>query len=172
MIASFVGDFVSVVSGHIQTAVPFGLPGVDTKAALSGADFKAGIVKQIELKFGSNDHTVGNLRFLHIFYGTKAHIFGILVKGCVFSPAYGTYIAAHGKRGDLGKGIHIGSVRVGEKYHIAFFNGGIAVVGAIEPDSVCKGVCTEPFHRYGNVAPASVNIRHFKVDHADLFFPA
>ena len=163
-----VGYFVTVVAGIVQGAVPVGLSGVDPISALSGGNLIAGVIEKIKFKLGTDDHLIRDSGLFHVVYGAQTYIFGVLVEGGVLIFTDYTDIAAHGECGDVCKGVHIGGVRVGQKHHIAFFNGSVPVVGAVETDSIDEDVRIKPLHRYGDVTPASVNVGHFEVDHADL----
>ena len=135
-----------------------------------GGYLEPGAVKEVKFKFWSDDHAVCNAGFFHVFYGPKAYIFWILVEGLIFSLSDGADVAAHGQCGDLCKWIYVGCIRVRQKYHVAFFNGCVAVVRAVKTDSLGKCIFPEPLYRNGDVAPASVNVCHFKINHADLVF--
>ena len=170
MIAPLVRHLVAVVSRTVQTVVPVRLSGVDSVSALSGRHLKAGAVKQIELEFRPYDHTVRNAALLHVLYRPKAHVLWILIKGLVLPLADGAYVSAHGQGGNLRKGIHIGRIRIRQEHHVAFLNGRVSVVGTVEADAVGEGILPEPFHRNGDMPPASIDISHLKIDHADLLF--
>ena len=164
------GHFITIVPRSFQRAVPLCLSCVDPVSALFRRHFIARIVKQIKFKLRSDDHTVCNAAFFHILHSPQAYILGILVKRLIFPLPDGTHIAAHGQCGHLRKRIHISSIRIWQKYHIAFLNGSIAVIRTVKTNSIGKSILSETFHRNRNVPPAAVNVRHLEINHANLFF--
>ena len=167
-VVAAVGHLVAVVAGRVQSAVPVRLSGVDAVSALFGRNLIAGGVEQIKFKLGSDHHLVSDAGLFHVIHGAQAHIFRVLVKGGVFSLTDDTDIAAHGQCGHIRKGVYIGGIRVWQKDHVALLNRSVPVVGTVEADPVDEDILIEPLHRYGDVAPASVDVGHFEVDHADL----
>ena len=172
MVSALVRHFIAIVARRVQAVVPVRLSGVNAVAALSGRHLKAGAVKEVEFKFRPDDHSVRNSVIFHIMNRTQGHVFRVLVEGLIFALSYGAHIAAHGQGRDGGEGVHTGGIRVRKEHHVAFFNGGIAIVGAVEADAVGEGVLAETLHRNGDVPPAAVDVRHLEIDHADLLFLA
>ena len=170
MVPALVGHFVAVIARPVQAAVPVRLPGIYPIPALLRRHLITHLVKKIKFKFRPDNHPICNAAFFHIVNGPQAYVLGVLVKGPVFPFSYGADISAHGQCRHRSKGIHISGIRIRQKDHITFFNRRIAVIGAVKADSIGKSALPEPLHRNGNVTPASVNIRHLKVDHADFFF--
>ena len=162
------GHFVAIVAGRIQPAVPVRLSCVYLISALSFRHFVAGGVEQIKFKFGSDHHLVRNAGLFHVIHGAQADIFRVLVERSVLPFADDADVAAHGQCGYIRKRIHVGGVRIRQKDHVALFNGRVPVVGTVEADPVDEDVLIKPLHRYGDVTPASVDVGHFEVDHADL----
>ncbi len=167
MIASLIGNLIAVVARCAQVAVPLCLLRVDPVSASLWSDLKPGIVKEIKFKFRPDDHPVCNSLFLHVLQRPQAHVLGILVKGLVLPLPNGAHIAAHGQRWNFCEGIHISRFRIRQKYHITLLNRCIPVIGPVKPDSVDENILVKTLQRNGNVTPPPVNIRHFKIDHAD-----
>ncbi len=168
MVAPFVRHLIAVIACRLQTAVPRSLPGIDPVSALLRPHRIPRAVKQIKLKLRPDQHPVRNARPAHVCLRAQTDIFGILVKGLILPFSDHAHVSAHGQRGDLRKGIHIGRFRIRQKNHVAFLNRRIAVIGAVKPDSLDKSIFPEPFHRNRNMPPPSVDIRHFKINHPNL----
>ena len=166
-VVAAVSHLIAVVSGIVQPAVPVSLSGVNLVSALFLRYFVARGVKQIKFKFGTDHHLVRDACFFHVIHGPQSHILRVLVEGCIFPFADHAHVAAHGKCGHIRERIYIGGIRVGQKDHVALFNGRVPVIGTVEADSVDEDVVIEPLHRYGDVTPTSVDVGHFEVDHAD-----
>ena len=171
VIAAFIRHFISVISRAelVQTAVPIRLSRIDTVPAPLRRHFETRFVKQIELEFGPNDHFIGNAAFLHIFHRAQTDIFRVLVKRFVFIFPDRTHITAHRQCRHFRKRIHICGIRVRKKYHIAFLDRRIPVIRTVKSDSVSKRALSEPLYGNRNVTPPSVNIRHLKIDHTNIF---
>ena len=172
MIPAFVRHFIAVIARRIQAVIPVRLPGINAVAALSGRHFEAGTVEKIEFEFRSDHHSVRNSAFLHIFNSTQTDIFRILVKRPVLPFSDSTYVTAHSQSRHLCKRVHIGGIRVWQKYHITLLNGCIAIIGTVKTDTIGKSIHAKPFHRNRDVSPASVDIRHLEVYHTDLLLLA
>ena len=170
MVPPFIGHFIAIISRSVKAAVPIRLPGVNAVSALLRRNLIAHIVKKIKFKFRPDYHSVRNPGFFHIRYCTQADIFRILVKRPVPAFPNGAYIAAHGKGGDLCKGIYICSVRIGQKDHITLFHRRIPIIGTVKTNTIGKRIFPKALHRDCNVPPAAVNVRHLKINHANLLF--
>ncbi len=170
MIPAVIGHLIPVIPGRIKAGVPVGLLRVNPVAALPWRHLKTGAVKQIKLKLRPDHHPVRNPALLHILDRPQAHVLRILVKRLVLVLADGADITAHRKRRNLGKRINICRIRIGQKYHIAFFHRRKPVIRTVKADALRKRIFPKPFHGNRNVPPASVDIRHLKIDHADMVF--
>ncbi len=169
MVAALAVNLIPIVSRRIQTAVPVCLFRIDPVTALLGGNLKARAVKQIKLKFRPDHHPVRDASFLHIFYCTQAHILRILVKGLIFPFPDRAYIAAHGQGGNRCERIYISRICVRQKYHIALLNRRVSIIRTVKPDPVNKHILIKPLYGNRDMPPPPINIRHFKINHANLF---
>ncbi len=172
MITALMGHLITVISPAIKAHIPCRLSGVDLVAALSRRHLETCRIKQIKLKFRSDHHGIRNAALLHVFHRPQGNILRILVKRLIFLFSDHTHISAHGQCRHLCKRIYISRIRIRQKYHVALLDRRISVVGTIKADSVHKSILIEPLHRYRDMPPAPVDVRHLKVDHADLLLLA
>ena len=172
MIAAFVLHLISQVKAAIIAGIPFRLSGIHFIRGTVGSHLIIDGIKQIKFKFRADQHLIRRTGGLHILHSPQGHIPGILIKRLVFLFPDHTYIAGHGKRGYIHKGIYDSAFRIRDKYHIALFYRRIPVIRTVKADPVFKNTLSEPFHRYGDMPETPVQIHHFKIDHTDVVFPA
>ena len=171
VVAGVVSHLIAAVVGG-AAAVPLGLNAVDMIAGALGAVLILHTVEDIELVLRAHHHGVGNTGLLQILGGAAGHVAGILVEGAVLGPVDDHDVADHTQRGDGGKLVDGGAVQIRHEHHVAALHGGVTVVGAVEAHAVGHGVLVEPPHGDAQVAPAAVDVGHFEVNDADLFFLA
>ena len=119
----------------------------------------------MEFEFRSDDHFVGNAGFTHVFNSALDNVAGILIERAVLGAVDNHCIAAHGEGRNLRKGIDSSGGKVGNEDHIAVFNGRVAVVGTVKADAVFHRVFIKTGGGDGDMAPTTVNIGHFEIDH-------
>ena len=172
VIAALMLHLISQVAGIRKAGIPFGLPGIHRIGSASGRYLIVYGIKKIKFKLRPDRNRIRRAGLFHILCGPQRHVSRILVEGPVFIRSYDTHIPCHGKCGDFREGIDHRAVRIGNKNHIAFFDGRIAIIGTVEPYPLCKNTVSKALQRYGNMPPSAIQIHHFKVNHTNAVFSA
>ena len=166
------GDVVVLLLGDddalaLVVAVPVGLLGVHGGADVVGGDFPAGVVEQIELELGQDQHGIGHAGLLHIVLSSPNDIPGILGQGPVLGIVDDHGVAGHGQGGHGAEGVDDGGVGVGDEDHVALLHHGVAVVTGIEADAVLHSLLGKVPGRDGDMAVGTVDVHHLEVHHLD-----
>ena len=167
VITALMRGLVAVVVKRIA-AVPISLLSINAVAHAVRQSLVAHIVKNMELKLRPYHHLVRNACLFHIFNCALGNIPRVLVKRPVVRTVYYHNIAGHCKRRNSRKRIKCCSSKVGNKHHIAVFNGSIAIIAAVKANAVYQSILVQSLLRNKYMAPAAVNVSHLKIDHLNV----
>ena len=151
-------------------AVPIGLLCIDGGADLVSADLPARFIKEVEFKFGKDEHLVRDSALFHLGNSRLDDVSGVLRKRAVFGCVDDHCVTRHRKGGDGTEGVDDRGVGIGDEDHVALLYHGISIVGCIKSDSALHRVLGEVCGGDGYVTVLTVDIDHLEVDHLDTVF--
>ena len=125
----------------------------------------------MKFKFRPDEHLIGDALFFHVLHGAQTYISRVLVKRPVLL-ADDAYVAAHGQGRYLHERVDDRGGWIRDEYHVALLHRSVAIVGAVESDTVGKDILVEPLHRNGDMTPPSIQVCHLKINHADTLLRA